>query len=147
MKIYNQEKTEILENADLEKGYLIEDTLTTHIDYVAPIQEVGHYETIREYPNGGKDVKWVVEVQGVKEVPEHDTVEQIQVYIPYTAEELQKMADEKEIAELKQYLADTDYQVIKCYDRGLVYATEYPEDFVKRQQARDRINELLNLEA
>ena len=142
MKIYNQTKTEILENVDLEKGYLTDDTLTTHVDYVAPVEEVGHYETIREYPNGGKDVKWVIDVQGVKEVPEHDEVEQIQVYIPYTAEELQKMADEEEIAELKQYLSDTDYTVIKCMEQGLSMSDLYPEVLAKRVEARARINEL-----
>ena len=43
---------------------------------------------------------------------------------------------------LLMYLAETDYMVIKCSERGLSMATEYPEDFEKRQQARDRINEI-----
>lgn len=51
----------------------------------------------------------------------------------------------EELARLKAYLASTDYQVIKCYDKGLIYATEYPEETIKRQQARDRINELQNV--
>lgn len=51
----------------------------------------------------------------------------------------------EELARLKTYLASTDYQVIKCYDKGLIYATEYPEEAIKRQQARDRINELQNI--
>lgn len=47
-----------------------------------------------------------------------------------------------EMRRLKQYLAETDYMVVKCSERGLSMASEYPEDYAKRQKARDRINEI-----
>jgi hypothetical protein len=57
MKIYNQTKTEILENCDFEKGYLQDDIIEITIPKQEKIEEIGHYETIAEYPNGGKDVQ------------------------------------------------------------------------------------------
>lgn len=45
-----------------------------------------------------------------------------------------------EIQELKQYLSDTDYTVIKCQELGLNYANTYPNEAQKRAEARDRIN-------
>ena len=142
MKIYNETKTEILENPDLEKGYLKNDTLITHIPYTAPVEEVYHYETLKEYPNGGKDVKKVIDVAKVEEVLEHDETEDIQVYIPYTENQLKKQADQKRIAELKAYLSSTDYKAIKCGELGLLMSNEYPEDYQKRSEARAEINTL-----
>lgn len=88
MKVYNQEKTTILEEYDLEKGYLKEDILITHYDEVQAVEEQFHYETIAEYPNGGKEVEKVIDVEGVEYKPARDEVENIYVYITYTVEEL-----------------------------------------------------------
>lgn len=49
---------------------------------------------------------------------------------------------QQEITELKQYLSDTDYCAIKCSELGLSMASEYPEIYQKRIDARARINEL-----
>ena len=43
---------------------------------------------------------------------------------------------------LRQYLSNTDYMVVKCSERGLSMATEYPTEYEERQKARDRINEI-----
>lgn len=88
MKVYNKDKTKILTEYDLEKGYLKEDTLITHYDEVKAIEEQFHYETIREYANGGKDVIKVIDVAKVEYKPARDEEEKIYVYIPYTQEEL-----------------------------------------------------------
>ena len=40
------------------------------------------------------------------------------------------------------YLSSTDYMVVKCIERGLDMQSEYPLDYQKRQDARDRINEI-----
>lgn len=88
MKVYNQDKTILLEEYDLNKGYLKEDVLTTHYPEVKEIKEQGHYVTIAEYPSGGKDVEWVVDVKGVEYQPARDEEEQIYVYVPYTQEEI-----------------------------------------------------------
>lgn len=88
MKVYNKDKTQILEEYDLEKGHLKEDTITIHYDEVQAVEEQGHYVIIAEYPNGGKEVEWIVDVKGIEYQPERDVEEEIQVYIPYTNEEL-----------------------------------------------------------
>ena len=64
MEVYNQNKTEILTEYDLTKGYLTTDYIDEIIPEVQAVQEQGHYVTIAEYPNGGKDVEWVVDVAG-----------------------------------------------------------------------------------
>ncbi len=96
MKVYNHDKTEILTDYDLEKGYLKEDRLfIKHHKAVKAVAEQGHYETIKEYPNGGKDVEWIVDIPGTEAKGAYDEYEDIQVYIPYTEAELEKMSQQK----------------------------------------------------
>ena len=47
-----------------------------------------------------------------------------------------------ELSQLEDYLKDTDYMVIKCMERGLDMQSEYSLDYQKRQDARERINEI-----
>ena len=141
MRVFNEDKTIQLEKYDIEKGYLIEDTIINHISAVEGIKEIGHYETIREYENGGKDVEWVVDVAGVPYQPARDEEEQIMVYIPYTEQELTKINNEKRIYELKQLLKDSDYRAIK-YAEGLYTEEEYQPYKEQRQAYRDEINAL-----
>ena len=87
MKIYNETKTEILDNPDLEKGRLIQDKIVTKtIPAQEEVQEQSHYE-YKEYPNGGKDQIKVVDVEYRPATPETYEYEDIQVYKPYTEEE------------------------------------------------------------
>ena len=87
--IYDETKTILLEKPDLTKGRLKPDRrLKEILPAQEEVKEQGHYETIREYPNGGKDVKWVVDIQGQKAKEETPVYEDIQVYIPYTEEEI-----------------------------------------------------------
>jgi hypothetical protein len=88
-----------IEAPDLTKGYLKPETQTIHHDAVAGVEEVSHYETIREYPNGGKDVKKVVDVKAVPAQDAYDEEVEVQRYILYTAEELAAQADAKKKAE------------------------------------------------
>jgi hypothetical protein len=88
MKVYNQEKNQILEEYDLTKGYLKNDTITNHYEEVKGVEEQWHYETIREYANGGKDVRKVIDVAGVPYSSAKDEIENIYVYVPYTEEEI-----------------------------------------------------------
>ena len=88
MKIYNKDKTEIIENPNLEKGKLINDTIQKHEDEKPFVPKQSHFETVKEYPNGGKEVKEVVDVEQQEYQPAKDYEEDIQVYIPYTDEEL-----------------------------------------------------------
>ena len=98
MKIIDSSGVEIA-SPDLTKGYLIQETQTVRHDAVEGVEEVSHYETIREYPNGGKDVKKVVDVKAVPAQDAYDEEVEVQRYILYTAEELAAQADAKKKAE------------------------------------------------
>ena len=96
MRVFNENKTEELKEYDLEKGYLKADKI--FVKYHEPIQAVeeqGHYETIAEYPNGGKDVEWVVDVKKVEPREGWEEHEDIKVFIPYTQQELLDISEKK----------------------------------------------------
>ena len=93
-EIYN-EQMEHIENPDLTLGYLRSGTRTVHHEAVEGVTEVWHYETVAEYPNGGKDVRKVVDVPGVEAQAEWDEEIPIQIYVPYTQEELDRMEAER----------------------------------------------------
>lgn len=143
MKVYNREKTKILDSYDLTKGYLQDDYID--VPEVQAVAEKGHYETIREYENGGKDVEWVVEVEGVEYKPAHQ--EQIQVYIPYTPEELQRFEDEDKLSEVLTKLGETDYIINKMVEAineqelNQIKA-KYAKTLAQRRKWRQEANDL-----
>ena len=157
MKVYNQDKTILLEEYDLNKGHLKEDVLITHYPEVKEIKEQGHYVTIAEYPSGGKDVEWVVDVKGVEYQPARDEEEKIYVYIPFTEAQLQKMALEDEYEEKMEYMRETDYVANKLSEavaeyiangdstNVIVLRANYKEVLEKRQQYRNRLDEIKEL--
>lgn len=57
---------------------------------------------------------------------------------------LKKQNLKSELSKLEDYLNETDYMVIKCMERGLDMQSEYTSDYQKRQDARDRINDIKN---
>lgn len=87
MRVFNQDKTRELNDFDLNKGRLIGDVIKRIVPAIEGQEEQGHYETVAEYPNGGKDVKWVVDQPYIEAQPEREEVEDIQIYIPFTTEE------------------------------------------------------------
>lgn len=118
MKIIDENKNEIT-NPDLDLGYLVNDTETIHHDAIEAIEEKSHYETIAKYPNGGKDVKKIVDVEAVEAKEAWDEEIPIQKYILYTAEELEAKLNEikntkiaKSKTDLKEYLASHPLQWI-----------------------------------
>lgn len=94
MKVYNQNKTEILTEYDLDLGHLENDTIL--VPEVQAVEEQSHIEILAEYPNGGKETRRVIDVEAVEYQPAHE--EQILVYIPYTQAEL----DEIELNQLRE---------------------------------------------
>ena len=83
-----------LENPDLSLGYLQEEKiLIVHHEAVEAVEEQWHYETVAEYPNGGKDVAKVIDAPGVEAKDAWDEYETIQRYVPYTEEELAAMEE------------------------------------------------------
>ena len=148
MIVYNKDKTEILKEYDLELGYLKKDTIIKHIDKVEAVEEKGHYEIIKRFDNGGKEYKWVIDVEEVEAIEEQDVEEDIQVYIPYTEEEILKLNNKKRIQEQKEFLNETDYIIIKMSEEFvqggsiIKMLSEYKEVLSKRKEARTLINEL-----
>lgn len=88
MKIFDENNVELFE-PDLSLGYLIEDRiLIAHHEAVEAVVEEGHWETVAEYPNGGKDVDWIVDVPAVEAKEAWDEYEDILRYVLYTEVEL-----------------------------------------------------------
>ena len=138
MRVFNENKTEELKEYDLEKGYLKADKLfVKYHEVVTEVKEQGHYKTIAEYPNGGKDIEWVVDVPAVQAKAAYDEYEKINVYIPYT----EKQLAEREIAQIKAKLNAWDYKTSKYVD-GEYTEEEWAEIKAQRKVWRDRINEL-----
>lgn len=138
MRVFDVRKEYELSYYDLEKGYLESDKLfiRRHPEVYAQ-EEVGHYETVKEYSNGGKEVKWVVDIPKTKYQAAYDEYEDIQVYVPYNDKQLAAM----EIETLKRNLANTDYQAIK-YSEGVMTESEYAPIKQQRKDWRYRINYL-----
>lgn len=87
------ESGNIVENPDLEKGYLEPAKKTVHHDAIEGVEEQYHYETIAEYPNGGKDVKKVVDVECVEAKDAYDEEVDVMKYVLYTEAELTQRLD------------------------------------------------------
>ena len=124
MKVYNQDKTKELKNYDLTKGFLQDAKLYIRTEpEVKEIEEEGHWETIKEYPNGGKDVEWIIDKEGQSYIPPKDIYEDIQIYIPYTKEELLNI----ELRNLMEWFEEYDNQV-KQYERCVRLNIEFDKD-------------------
>lgn len=99
MKIIDENGT-ALENPDLTLGWLRDETEAMEHPAQAGVPELSHYETVAEYPNGGKDVRKIIDREGI---PARDAwTEQvpIQRYIRYTAEELAARKKAEQAAQL-----------------------------------------------
>lgn len=92
MEIYD-ENMQPIENPDLAKGWLESKKRTVEHAAIIGVKEIGHHEVIAEYPNGGKDITWVIDVPGVEAKEAWTEEVTYQVYHPYTQEELDKMAE------------------------------------------------------
>lgn len=100
-----------MESPDLTKGYLKPETQTIHHDAVAGVKEVSHYETLAEYPNGGKDVQKIVDVPGVAAKEAYDEEVEVQRYVLYTAEELAAQEKARKEAEEKAQLPTAEERI------------------------------------
>lgn len=110
MEIYN-EQMEKIENPDLSLGYLKASTRTEHHEAVEGVEEVWHHEVIAEYPNGGKDVHKVIDVPGMEAQAAWDEEIPIQIYIPYTQEELDAMEAERNKPTLEERVTTLEHKV------------------------------------
>lgn len=105
MKIID-ETGAVVENPDLTLGYLTDDTQPLEHPAQEAVAEVAHYETVAEYPGGGKDVQRVVDVPGVPAKPAWTEQLPIKRYIRYTAEELAAQEEARKKAEAREKLPE-----------------------------------------
>lgn len=122
MRVFDITKTQELEEYDLTKGRLMQDTLVKVIPEQLEQEEISHYITLAEFENGGKSVEKVIDKEYVPYTPEKEEVEEIQVYIEYTADELAKIQKEQEIAQIERWFNDYDRICIehsRCQRLGL----------------------------
>ena len=141
MRIFDETKSVELTEFDLTKGYLKTEFIETAIAEHAAVAEVSHYEVVREYESGGRDIQKVVDVEAIPYIPARVEREEIGVYIPYTKRELEVMAAQREMSELKAKLAESDYKAIK-YAEGFITEPEYAPIRAERQSWRERIGAL-----
>ena len=106
MKIIDENGAAI-ENPDLTLGYLVDDTEPVEHPAVEGVEEQWHWETVTEYPNGGKDVQKIVDRPGVQAQEEWAEQVPIQKYIRYTAEELAAREEARKKQEAKDKLPET----------------------------------------
>lgn len=137
MRILDKNNVEI-QTPDYERGYLIEDkSFVAHHEAVEAVEEKGHWETVAEYPNGGKDVAWVVDVPAVEAKEAWDEYEDVLRFVEFTAAELAA----QRIEELKANLAATDYKILKLVE-GALTVEDISADIAQRAAWRAEINEL-----
>ena len=99
MKIID-ENSAAIENPDLTLGYLVGGTEPVEHPAVEGVEEVSHYETVAEYPGGGRDVRKVIDVPGVPAQATWTEQVPVQRYIRYTAEELAARKEAEPAAQL-----------------------------------------------
>ena len=128
MKILD-ETGAVIENPDLTLGYLTDSTEEITHPAVEGVEELFHYETVAEYPNGGKDVRRVIDVPGVPGQEAWTEQVPVQKYLRYTAEELAAQEEERKkakeqadlpgtVADLMQQLTDLQLAVCELYEGG-----------------------------
>lgn len=149
MKVYNENKTEVLEIYDLELGYLKYDKIFKESHEAVPevpaitveakvaeitasggkVEEIGdkHYKVVEEFPNGGKTVEEIKETPAIPAKEAYDEYEDIQVYIPYTTEQLAERKQQKyedRVVELlrKKYSLNQELAILRQRD-------EKPEEY------------------
>ena len=119
----------VIESPDLTLGYLISGTEPVEHPAVAAVPETSHYETVAEYPGGGRDVRRVIDVPGVPGREAWTEQVPVQKYIRYTAEELAAQEEERKkaeeqanlpgtVADLMQQLTDLQLAVCELYEGG-----------------------------
>lgn len=128
MKILD-ETGAVIESPDLTLGYLISGTEPVEHPAVAAVPETSHYETVAEYPGGGRDVRRVIDVPGVPGREAWTEQVPVQKYLRYTAEELAAQEEERKkaeeqaglpgaVADLMQQLTDLQLALCELYERS-----------------------------
>ena len=107
MRVLDETKSLELLEYDLEKGYLKADRLfVKHHEATEGTPERCHYEVEQEFANGGRSYKKVVDVPAVAAKAAYDEYEDVQIYVPYTKEELARITQNKYEQRVEQLIRE-----------------------------------------
>ncbi len=118
-----------METPDLTLGYLVGDTEPLAHPAQEAVSEIAHYETVAEYPSGGRDVRKVVDVPGAAAKAAWTEQVPIKRYVRYTAAELDAREQARKeheaqaklpgtVAELARQLTDLQLALCELYEGG-----------------------------
>lgn len=152
----------IVNSPDTEVGSLTQQEIIVTHKYIVDTEEVGHFDVITEYPNGGKDVEWVVDVEEQghwetrcndgelfkdypKPIPDDWPHDQeitdffsFYLYTPYTDAELEEIAKQKVEMERQAQILELKAKladtdyIIIKMSEYSISGTEIPEDDAAR---------------
>ena len=97
MKIIDENGIELVD-PDLSLGYLVKSTQIVFHEAVKGLEEKSHYVTLKEYPNGGKDVLKVVDTPGVEARDAWEEEIPVYRYVLYTEEELEAIREREKFS-------------------------------------------------
>ena len=142
MKIYNQDLTLELrqEQLDFSLGYLKKCEKTVHIPAQEEQQEIGHYEVLAEYENGGKDVEWVIDQEYIAGHDAYEKTEEYQVYVLFTEAHLHNKPIREQIKAFENALTESDFQILKYIEGELS-----EENFLRIKDSRRHCREQIRL--
>ena len=136
MRIIDANET-TLTDPDMTLGYTVADRVfVAHHDAVEAVDEVSHTEVIAEYPNGGKDVRRVIDTPAVPAQEAWDEYEDVLRYIPYTEAELLL----KEIENIKEQIRSY-YWVATEMQMGLGTSDDYQKEISEARELRMKLLE------
>lgn len=136
MRVFDESKTKELFYYDTEIGYLRQDKIVSkHHEATPAVKGVGHYE-YKTYSNGGKDRKWVWDVEPTPQKDAYDEYENILVYVPYTTEQLA----EKRTAKIKERLEQLSEDFVQAWAGAQIEDIE-----ARKSEFADLHNELRGL--
>lgn len=97
-----------VQNVDFDLGYYVEDTLfIAHHPAQEYIPEQFHYEIIKEYSNGGRDMIKVIDVPEQQAKEAWDETEQVLRWHPYDEDTIVAKQNAHEIMEAFELLGVT----------------------------------------
>lgn len=141
MRVFNEQKTQQLYDYDLSKGYLKDDKLfiASHKE-VKAVEGKYHYEVIKQYPSGGRDMVKVWDIEPVEGKKAYDEYEDIQVFIPYTEEEIEQKKIERYESLVSQYIREkyslnAELAILRQRDSKPIEFQEY-NDYAEQCKAR-----------
>lgn len=106
MRIFDKQDN-LLESYDASKGHLENDRrFVCHHEAIEAVPEEGHWKTVAEYPNGGKDVEWIIDVPGVEAKEAWDEYEDILRFVEFSGEELAAIEERKRQEEEERKLQE-----------------------------------------